>query len=332
MCMSMCISRALYFQHPEWDESQLGDTKDLVKGHGTLSQCAKALSLDRYLIRQPLQKWNAKQWDLSEPRPGEASSPKVLEKVVHALIGAVYLHGGLGTAGPFMEHLLNPVLATCPWWQPQQDSQTYGPLNTACVRRVVLELGQAGVAMVEQQLHADGCAHAETLAQVSGEGEAPTTEGQGAGQAAAEAEAPVQEDQEPDPELHPAEAPAAAPAHDQALLPGAGGTVAERLCKMERVLGYQFRDKALGQAALTHRSAEADDVQHHFQNLEFLGDAVLDVVLATYFYRELLGPGASLQMINKLRTQLANRYSTLYPPHPTMSSCCPWQTYRGCRH
>ena len=48
------------------------------------------------------------------------------------------------------------------------------------------------------------------------------------------------------------------------------------------VLGYECRDAALLEAALTHRSAGGP----HYERLEFLGDAVLNCVVAMLIFRE----------------------------------------------
>jgi ribonuclease-3 len=50
----------------------------------------------------------------------------------------------------------------------------------------------------------------------------------------------------------------------------------------EARLGYAFRDPALLDAALTHRSAS----KHNYERLEFLGDAVLNFTTAVLLYRE----------------------------------------------
>ena len=50
----------------------------------------------------------------------------------------------------------------------------------------------------------------------------------------------------------------------------------------EARLGYAFRDPALLDAALTHRSAS----KRNYERLEFLGDAVLNVAVAVLLFRE----------------------------------------------
>jgi ribonuclease-3 len=50
-------------------------------------------------------------------------------------------------------------------------------------------------------------------------------------------------------------------------------------------LNYQFKDARLLQTALTHRSFSSD----HYERLEFLGDAVLDLSVSGMLYQQLQG-------------------------------------------
>ena len=58
---------------------------------------------------------------------------------------------------------------------------------------------------------------------------------------------------------------------------------------LETRLGYAFRDRELLEQALTHRSRaheDAGEVVADNESLEFLGDAVLGLVIADRLYRE----------------------------------------------
>ncbi len=57
---------------------------------------------------------------------------------------------------------------------------------------------------------------------------------------------------------------------------------ANKLARLQRVIGYQFADIALLEQALTHRSAASK----HNERLEFLGDSVLGWVIADALYRQ----------------------------------------------
>lgn len=56
--------------------------------------------------------------------------------------------------------------------------------------------------------------------------------------------------------------------------------------ELERKLGHRFRNRTLLEAALTHRSFrfEQEHADDDNQRLEFLGDAVLGLMTAEYFY------------------------------------------------
>ena len=55
------------------------------------------------------------------------------------------------------------------------------------------------------------------------------------------------------------------------------------LCKR---LGYEFKDIKLLETALTHPSYGGDHHVPHYQRLEFLGDAVLELAISRYLYFE----------------------------------------------
>jgi len=54
------------------------------------------------------------------------------------------------------------------------------------------------------------------------------------------------------------------------------------LCHLEDLLGYRFRDAELLELALTHASVQ----ENHNERLEFLGDAVLDLVVSDLLFRD----------------------------------------------
>ncbi len=74
----------------------------------------------------------------------------------------------------------------------------------------------------------------------------------------------------------------------------------DRPTGFESRLGYRFKDRALLEAALTHRSAGSV----HNERLEFLGDAVLGLIVATELYRRL--PDASEGELSRFRASLVN--------------------------
>jgi ribonuclease-3 len=62
--------------------------------------------------------------------------------------------------------------------------------------------------------------------------------------------------------------------------------MAEDIEKLKNTIGYNFKDKALLREALTHRTyAVENGLKYDNQRLEFLGDAVLEIVLTEYLFK-----------------------------------------------
>lgn len=74
---------------------------------------------------------------------------------------------------------------------------------------------------------------------------------------------------------------------------------------IEGALGYRFKDVSLLRRALTHRSFAAD----HYERLEFLGDSILNMVVAMALYRHF--PSLREGELSRLRAQLV-RQDTLH--------------------
>ena len=76
---------------------------------------------------------------------------------------------------------------------------------------------------------------------------------------------------------------------------------------LEEKLGYRFEDRELLVHAMTHPSiaAERRDVVEDNQRLEFLGDAVLQLILTEHLYRIL--PDQAEGRLTKMRASLVSR-------------------------
>lgn len=73
---------------------------------------------------------------------------------------------------------------------------------------------------------------------------------------------------------------------------------------LEQALGYSFKDRAWLERALTHRSFQTNGVRADYERLEFIGDAVVDLVVA-----DLLAggfPQANEGQLSKMRASLVN--------------------------
>ncbi|HID56777.1 TPA: ribonuclease III [Candidatus Poribacteria bacterium] len=84
----------------------------------------------------------------------------------------------------------------------------------------------------------------------------------------------------------------------------------ERITELELKLGYRFHDPELLRLAITHRSF-APKCGKHNERLEFLGDAVLGMVVSSYLYEAF--EEYSEGELSKLRSALVN--------HKTLAKC-----------
>ncbi len=71
--------------------------------------------------------------------------------------------------------------------------------------------------------------------------------------------------------------------------------------QLEKRLGYTFKDKQLIIEALTHKS---DKKPYNNERLEFLGDAVLDLIVGEYLFNKF--PKSNEGILSKIRASLVN--------------------------
>lgn len=73
---------------------------------------------------------------------------------------------------------------------------------------------------------------------------------------------------------------------------------------LEKRLAYKFKDPALLRRAITHKSYNNS---HNNERLEFLGDAVLDLLIGDYLFKKM--PTSNEGVLTKLRSSLVNESS-----------------------
>ena len=73
------------------------------------------------------------------------------------------------------------------------------------------------------------------------------------------------------------------------------------ILKLQEDLSFYFKNQALLKEALTHKSSK---LQYNNERLEFLGDAVLDLIVGEYLYHKF--PDISEGDLSKLRASLVN--------------------------
>lgn len=82
------------------------------------------------------------------------------------------------------------------------------------------------------------------------------------------------------------------------------------LAELEQIIGHQFRHSDLLRIAFTHRSyhfENKDSSPGHFERLEFLGDAVLDLLLSELLMQQY--PDVDEGTLSKWRASLVNEQS-----------------------
>lgn len=81
---------------------------------------------------------------------------------------------------------------------------------------------------------------------------------------------------------------------------------AQNLALFEQRLGHKFAVRDWLDRALTHRSysAEAGDTTGDYETLEFLGDAVLGLILTAYLFERY--PGCDEGQLSQMRSRLVN--------------------------
>jgi ribonuclease-3 len=119
--LSFVIAAELYRRFPQQSEGQLTELRSSLVCEGALAQQAKRLRLGQFLLM-----------DRGQALQGGAENPSILADAYEALIGAVYLDGGLRAARRL---IVSQLLAG---WQPKED-----PDALRNEKSLLLELAQA---------------------------------------------------------------------------------------------------------------------------------------------------------------------------------------------
>ncbi len=84
--------------------------------------------------------------------------------------------------------------------------------------------------------------------------------------------------------------------------------MAKDIEQIKDIIGYEFNDKALLRRALTHRSYSSENqLQYDNQRLEFLGDAVLEIILSEYLFKRY--PDAQEGKMTKMRSAMVQQHA-----------------------
>lgn len=89
--LELCISQRIYKEHPDWEEGQMTRIRSSLVCAANLAAWSRALNLSAYIrMGKGLQK------------DGGANNDNVLSDTLEAIIGAIYLDGGLDAADKFL--------------------------------------------------------------------------------------------------------------------------------------------------------------------------------------------------------------------------------------
>ena len=94
--LGLVVAEELFTQNPEMSEGQLTQNKSLLVNKKVLAHAAGLISLGEFILMSP-----------DEEKAGGRDRPSILADAFEALIGAVYLDGGLEPARLVIRHLIS---------------------------------------------------------------------------------------------------------------------------------------------------------------------------------------------------------------------------------
>lgn len=111
--LKFTVSCQLFFEHPNWHEGYLSESRDQSVQNACLTRIALDAGLDAYIITNPFtpRKWTAPLIsEKVQAAPTQRTmSAKILADVVEALIGACYIDGGMAVAQACIKRFLPQV-------------------------------------------------------------------------------------------------------------------------------------------------------------------------------------------------------------------------------
>lgn len=93
--LELVVNEHLYARHPDLQEGELTKMKSLLVSRGILSNQAREMGLGRYLLLSE-----------AEQDSGGRERPSILADTFEAVVGAIYLDGGLESARGFLRQRL----------------------------------------------------------------------------------------------------------------------------------------------------------------------------------------------------------------------------------
>lgn len=98
--LGLVVARLLYDAHPDWREGELTRARAALVNARALAKQARSLGLSEYAVL-----------GRTERRSGGAEKDRVLANLFEAVIGAMYLDGGMEPVAAFITHCFREALA-----------------------------------------------------------------------------------------------------------------------------------------------------------------------------------------------------------------------------
>jgi ribonuclease-3 len=98
--LDLVIAHELYAAHPDWAEGELTRARAALVNQRALAEVARAIGLGRFV-----------KLGRTEQRSAGEDKDRVLANCLEALIGAVFLDGGMEPASGFVARIFGPTLA-----------------------------------------------------------------------------------------------------------------------------------------------------------------------------------------------------------------------------
>jgi ribonuclease III len=93
--LNVLVTEHLYCSHPDKTEGQLSKVKSLIVSRKILGEIAISFDLGKYLI-----------FGISEEKSGGRNRHSILSNAFEAVLGAIYIDGGLTASKEMLEHFL----------------------------------------------------------------------------------------------------------------------------------------------------------------------------------------------------------------------------------
>lgn len=99
--LELTVSELIFFKRPDFSEGELTKSRAALVNESSLVKVARNLGLSEYVVL-----------GRGERNSGGAEKPSILADVVEALIGAVYIDGGMQSAKALVKRLLGDSIET----------------------------------------------------------------------------------------------------------------------------------------------------------------------------------------------------------------------------